>query len=435
MKETTKIIYLFFFGVVAYLMAYFFNAFISHNLTPAGYGDFSVAFKTIFILSLILLLGTNVSSVKYLSTFFNSNNKNEVIHFVKWNIRIIVKTSLLCFVIFILIYILMWILHIYNIREFTSYHFFIYVIWMAPFSAIYILLASIILSDKKTLLSFFISKILLNIILTFILFTAVFFFEVSINFLLLLIILFVAFCLIIIGELIIVVKIFKRSSVKLTANTEPLDKPEQKVWMSDSLKLSAGHIIFTFTTVIDLFIIEWIHPDENATGYYATMIVIVAILWFVPSSITSYLAPRLTPLLQSKNYNVLQKLIDKVNLINIPVIAIISSLIIIFSHYLLSLFGKEYTVAQIPLIVLTVAYFLFAISMSNARVLMFHNSKKVLIFNTTELVILILFSIVLTYYFGILGMSFAVLLANIYNFYVMYVTVKKSLPVKPFSII
>jgi len=263
----------------------------------------------------------------------------------------------------------------------------------------------------------------------------VFFFEVSINFLLLLIILFIAFCLIIIGELIIVIKIFKRSSVKLAANTEPLDMPVQKVWMSDSLKLSAGHIIFTFTTVIDLFIIEWIHPDENATGYYATMIVIVAILWFVPSSITSYLAPRLTPLLQSKNYNVLQKLIDKVNLINIPVIAIISSLIIIFSQYLLSLFGKEYTVAQIPLIVLTVAYFLFAISMSNARVLMFHNSKKVLIFNTTELVILIIFSIVLTYYFGILGMSFAVLIANIYNFYVMYVTVKKSMPIKPFSII
>lgn len=435
-KETKTIVLLLILGIVAYLIAYLFNAFISQHLSPADYGDFSIAIRTISVISLVLLLGTNISSVKYLSTYFNSENRDHIIQFIKWNLGIVSKTSIICIVIFILFYLLLAILHIYNIKDFTTHHFSIYVLWLAPFSAFYLLLASFILSDKKSILSFIITKIALNILLSLLLYITIYYIDVSVHFILILILLFIAFCVIIIGELYLVSKILTNNNISLKLKPDKSFKqPIKKTWMLESLKVTSGQIVFSLISVADLFIIEWIHPSEHATGYYAAMLVIVNILWVVPSSITSFLAPRLNPMFEHKRYKKLQNLINSINSINLPVLVILTLLIIIFSDYLLSFFGKDYIQAQTPLVILCIAYFLLAISLSNARILMFLESKKLMRINSTELIILVTTSIVLTYYFGILGMSFSVLITNIYKATMLFKSVKKILPIKPFTII
>jgi O-antigen/teichoic acid export membrane protein len=432
-KKNKTIILLLFLGIFSYLIRYFFNAIISQYLTPEYYGDFAITIRSVAIISLVLLLGTNISSVKYLSTYFDSNNSANINHFLKWNLKLVFKTFLASFVCFILFYSLLIVIHQINLKNFASYHYSLYALWLAPFSALYILLASYLLSYKWNNLALFFNKIAMNALLVLFLFVTVFFLNISIQFYHILLFLFITFCVIIAVELYLVNRVLLRHNIKLTKDDIKIDPKTKREWLFDSFRLTSVQLIFNLVCFADLLIIELIHPNEHATGYYAAMLVIGNILWVVPSSVTSFMAPRITPLIEKEKYTELQDVINTTNYVNLPILIITLLVMIIFADFFLSLFGASYSQVQIPLIILCVGYFFGAISLSNARILIFLDSKKILFINILELVILILVSIVLTYLWGILGMSIAVLLSAAIKAIIMYRICKKSLPINPFT--
>ena len=193
-------------------------------------------------------------------------------------------------------------------------------------------------------------------------------------------------------------------------------------------------LVFNLMFIIDILIIEWIHPSEHATGYYAAILVISTIMWEVPKAITLYLAPKITPLLKTKKYHDLQLILNTTNRISLPVIAVLFIIIVIFSYSLLAQFGPMYTHVQAPLIILCTGYLIGATALANARILMFIDSKLTLILNITQVGLLVVFGIVLTYFFGLIGMSLSVLIASTCNTIIMYYFVNKKIPIKPFGI-
>lgn len=431
-----SLFYLLFIGVFSYLFYFSVNTIISKYLAPDVYGDFSIAYRSVFVISLLLLAGTNSSSVKYLSSFLDAKDYNRVNLFIGWNLKLIIRTFAVSVVIFVLFYITLLILHIISLKNFTSYHYAVYAFWLAPFSAFYILLASYILSFKKSNTSMFFNKMATYLGLAIFLFVAIFFFEISVHYFIILLFLFITFCLIIIVELIFIKRILAKENIKVDLKTgNSSNKGESKTWLTDSINYTSVQVVFNLIFIIDLLIIEWIQPSEHSTGYYAAMLVIGNILWEAPRAITLFLAPRITPLIKNKDYKELQGLINKISLISIPTLLILLLLIIMFSNYLLSLFGKMYTSVQIPLIVLCFGYAFGAISLANARILMFLDSRKILYINISELIILIITGFILTYYFGLLGMSFSVLISSLIKSGLMFYNVKKRLPIKPFGFI
>ncbi len=432
-----SLFYLLFIGVFSYLFSFTINTIISQYLAPDVYGDFSIAYRSVFVISLLLLAGTNTSSVKYLSGYLNVKDYNGVNRFISWNLKLIIRTFAVSVIVFVLFYLILLILHIISIKNFTSYHYSVYAFWLAPFSAFYILLASYILSLKKNNTSMFFHKMATYLGLAIFLFVAIYFFEISVNYFIILLLLFITFCLIIIAELIFIKRILAKENIKVVLKTDNnrSNNGDSKKWMIDSINYTSVQVVFNLIFIIDLLIIEWIHPSEHSTGYYAAMLVVGNILWEAPRAITLFLAPRVTPLLRNKDYKELQGLINKVSLITIPTLLLLLLLIIMYSNYLLSLFGTMYSSVQIPLIVLCFGYFFGASSLTNARILMFLDSRKILSINISELIILIITGFILTYYFGLLGMSFSVLISSLIKAVLMFFNVKKRLPIKPYGFI
>ena len=429
-----SLFFLLFFGIFSYLFSFFVNTIISKYLTPDVYGDFSIAYRSIFVISFLLLVGTNTSSVKYLSSYFDVKDHNRVNMFISWNLKLITRTFAISIGVFVIFYLILLILHIISFENFTSYHYSVYAFWLAPFSAFYILLASYILSLKKNNISIFFQKMATYLGLGIFLFVAIFFFEISVHYFIILLFLFITFCLIIIAELIFIKRILARENIKVDLKTDNRsNKSESKKWMKDSINYTSVQVVFNLIFIIDLLIIEWIQPNEHSIGYYAAMLVIGNILWEAPRAITLYLAPRITPLIKKMEYKELQVLINKISLLTILTLLILLLLLIIFSNYLLSLFGEMYTSVQIPLIVLCFGYAFGAMSLANARILMFVDSRKTLYINISELIVLVITGVVLTYYFGLLGMSFSVLISSLFKAGLMFFHVKKRLPIKPFG--
>ncbi len=431
-----SLIYLLFLGIFSYFISYLFNTIVSHYLSPSEYGDFSIAIRSVFFISVLLLTGTNLSSVKYFSNYFESSDIKGMNRFLNWNIKLIIRTFSLSVVAFIIFYITLILLDYISIKNFTSYHFAVYAFWLAPFSAMYILLASYLLSIKLNNLSLFFNKIAAYLFLVILLLVAVFFFEIKIHYFHILSLLFITFCIIITIEILLLRRIVAKKNLRLSLKlkSEPPSKVEHKNWVKDSINFTSVLLVFNLLFIVDILIIEWIHPSEHATGYYAAILVIGSILWEIPKAITSYIAPRIEPLLKNSHYNELQKILNTTNKISLPVIAVLFVMIIVFSNFLLKQFGPMYTQVQTPLIILCIGYFFGATSLANAKVLMYLDSKKIMQINILEAVILIVLGIILTFFFGLIGMSFSVMISSTSKAVIMYYYVKKKLPVKPYGL-
>ncbi len=426
---------LFAISLLAYFLSCFFNTIVSRFIDPDAYGDFSITFRSLTVLSLLLLAGTNTSSVKYLSSYFDAGDFKGFQHFLNWNVKIVRRGSIIFILLFVLFYLTLILLHLLTIKNFTSYHYSVYAFFLAPFSAVCIIMASILLSMKRNNTYLFFNQISTNILLSVFLLTAVFLLETSIHYFGILIFLFSALCIIIVAESILIKTVLKHNSIRLKPRVENLKESEKKLWEKDSRNYTSVQIVYRLIFIIDLLIVEWVHPGEHNVGYYAAMLVIGEILWGAPRSITSFLAPRISPLLKQKDYNALQELLNRVNMISFSISGLLLSLIVIFSESLLSLFGPDYPQAQIPLIVLCLGYFLGSSSSSNARILMFVDSRMILRINVFELTLLIISGIILTYFFGLIGMSFSVLISSTIKAVVMAFKLKAALPIKPYGFV
>jgi len=162
---------------------------------------------------------------------WNSNNVN---NYIRWNFKLVLKTFLLCFLAFFIFYLIIVLLHIFNFKSVHTHHYFVYSLWLAPFSALYILLASFILSYKQNKLALFFNKIALNILLILFLFTTVYFLRFSVQFYHIILFLFLAFCLIIIVEFVLVSRILLKHDVHITQKVINIEPKIRKESLTDS---------------------------------------------------------------------------------------------------------------------------------------------------------------------------------------------------------
>lgn len=435
-KQNKSIFFLLFLSLTGYFIGYFLNAVISNHLSPEKYGEFSITLRLIIILSLLILGGTNVTSVKYLSDYFDSGNYPGIREYIHWNVKLVRFTYIISLVIFVLFFLTLILLHLLSIRNIASYHYSVYAFFLAPFSATYILLASMILSMKWNTTYFFFDKMSVNILMAILILATLYILGSAPGYFMILLLLLLAFCIVFTIEWIIL----RKNDFSKTSRKQPVSgshspkNAEQKPWMKDSLNFTLVQLINKLVFVIDLLIIDWIRPGRHDVGYYAAMLVIGGILWESPRAITSFLAPRISPLLSHKNYPALQTQINQVNLISIAVSTLFLGIIMLFSGFFLSLFGPGYPDAKIPLIILSLAYYLGSTSLSNARILIFLDSKTTMLINMAEVILLILSGLALTWYFGLTGMSLAVLISTTTKAALMYRMVRKKLPLKPYGL-
>jgi glutamate:GABA antiporter len=424
-------------GGVAYFFKYFLNIILTRNLNPDEYGDLAVFLRTVIILSLILLVGTNNSTKKYLSKYFVKKDKYNIKNFIAWNARIISKSLVIYILSLFILYLIMMILHLFEIKNFFSYHYVFYYLAVAPLAAIAVLLSSYILSNKWPILFFFFRKIAVFVVMLILIGGGLLFYNIKISLYSIGIFLLISYVIVIFAELVFISKLsneHKLDDVVIDFRKTAKKADGEKQWLSDSFRMIGSQLIFNLIWTIDLFILEWIHYSEHDVGYYAAMLVLTNILLITPSAITTLLIPRITHFVGEKKFTELQSNINVINFTNIAILTIILIILLTFSKTLLLFFGEGYSSAEIPFIILCFTYYIASIFVPAGKILTFVETDLQLKINLIELVIVVVLGVLLTWFWGLTGIAVSVLISIIFKSLLTYIILKRKLPINPLSL-
>ncbi|HJO93903.1 MAG TPA: amino acid permease [Victivallales bacterium] len=424
-------------GISAYFVNYVLNVLIARHINASQYGNLAVFLRTVVIVSLLLLLGTNNSVNKYLPKFFINNDRDNIKKFVHWNWFVIRKTfTIYIFALFIL-YLIMGILNFLGIKSFFSYPYVFYYLAVAPFASLTVLFSSYILSNKWPMLFFFFRKIAVAFIMLALMGGGVLFYNVRINLYSIGVFIFTSYFLVILLELIFINKIYREHKFQFIVNSmkEIVHGAKDKSkWLSDSFKMIGSQLILNLIWAIDFFILETMHSYDNDVGYYAAILVITNVLLITPSAITTFLIPKITHYVEEKKYKELQVNINLINLLNISILAVLLILLLIFSKFLLLIFGKGYDSAEIPFIILCFTYFLAAVFIPTGKILSFLDTGIQFKINIIELIIVIILGVIFTLMWGLTGIALSVFISISTKSILAYINVKRKLKINPLSL-
>jgi len=155
-------------------------------------------------------------------------------------------------------------------------------------------------------------------------------------------------------------------------------------------------------------------------------------------AIYSFVTPRISVLLKTRQTQKLQRLINNANLINSLLITVLFILLVILGRYILSLFGQEYSNlnAYLAFILVIAGSYCGTYSRSAILLLAYSDQQNTLILNSIiEWSTLIIFGILLTIKYNIIGVSIAYCLAVLCKTSHAIIMAKYKLKLKPLSII
>jgi len=238
----------------------------------------------------------------------------------------------------------------------------------------------------------------------------------------------------IILELFLVKKIFKFFKIidffkKTSKLCNSASKVEKEKWLSDSIKLLFNQLLSSFRWTIDFFIIYALYPNSEEIGYYALILVIVNILIIIPNSISNILMPNISYLLTNHKKNELQRLINKINLVNFPLLTLLTVIILFSSQNLLNLFGENYEIANTSLIIITLSYFILGLVNPANIVYTYINTINSLKINLLEITIIAILGFVFTILYSITGMAIVMLLTAIIRFILISLCLKNEMKI------
>ena len=132
-------------------------------------------------------------------------------------------------------------------------------------------------------------------------------------------------------------------------------------------------------------------------------------------------------MLSNKKFDQLSKLTNIVIFTNFLSMTPILLVIIFFSRSLLSFFGAGYQAAYIPLIIISVSYYLAGLFQPYSILLFYTNATKGVKVDILQLVLTICLGIPFTYMWGLLGISVSVAIALLAATAMKYLVTNKEI--------
>ena len=404
-----------------FIVKYLFNAFIARHSSPAFYGDFRLAFATLLFLSQLIILGSNKATEKYLSQYVNEDNQAYIQYFTRWNTRFVLKCILVFIIILFLFYSVLGAWHIYQLKSMSNYHLLIYMLIITPAMSLVLCLASYLNAVKKFLWVAFTQSVLVFLIPLCILFLSTFFFNFKLSVSGLVLFLLLGYS----GSALLQYFLLKKNGFYLFFKMLPYDSLEKekiKQWKNFSVKMIVNACLFSFASMIDLYIIELIpvYGDQNL-GYFSACLAIIAVLW-VPNSVTITL---LTPYLSLQNNNDdnkkhLQSILDKVNLFGLVVFVIINAFFFVFGQRVLLFFGPSYTHLYWMLNFMVVGYSIVIFLNTSELYLALNGGENTLtVLNIIKIFANIVFLSLSYYYYNLWGLVVSLISIRIVEILVM----------------
>lgn len=396
-------------GVAGYFSRYFLALYLTHHLTPIQYGDFVIAMRVLSVMATLSLLGTDVSASRFLTIFFGDSKQDHAYDYIKWNLQLVSVSFMCCVLIAIIALASMTITHWIGIKHIATYHLSVYMLWVAPFSALVSLFANFLLGLKLHYTSTINNAVIRQLLMLFFIFFAVLFFDVSLNNLQITVLIFCAMVSLVILEVIQLrvnaPYIFNIDLYRFWRERKSYDKQ----WLSTSLNLIIINLMPSIILFAEIVIVKLFAPNAIDTGIYAIALMIASVVYIITINAYAHIQPRISLLIKTDVGKAqLQSLFNKSNLAVFAILSITTFLLIYFSKSLLQHFGEHYQHAQIPLIILIVANGIAALAKSS-NIIMSYSGKEKQLLNATIFSFILLLALLIpaTIFYGITGTAIA----------------------------
>ena len=185
-------------------------------------------------------------------------------------------------------------------------------------------------------------------------------------------------------------KKFKSITSKLVSSEKINSMKVIKSFANYGLVSMVGTVASTSTSYISLIIIG-IHLSHSDAGIYSSVLTIVSILMFFPKLFTQVFLPEFSKLFGEGDNKRIFQIFNKTNSVMILLSALICLIVFIFSHNILSIFGKEFSEGSLILRILIPSLFIRMISIPFVSFL--SGTKYVLYPNIGGIIILIISSL------------------------------------------
>lgn len=390
-------------STLSYLVKYLFNLYMARHLSAVVYGDLSIALQALTIAGSIMLLGSDASAKRFLPGYFEKGDFQSTISFIAWSMRTLLTTSLIAIVLTFLMLAAAYALDYFKIYSLDNYHLAFKMLWLSPLLALILLFSSILLSHKHYFTSTFFQMLGRNLFFLAGFFIAINYFQLSLSGNIIISIIFICFVILLALEL---TAINLQTPIKFPNHLHSLFRQQKapEHWKKTSLQLTINNIVYAFLAAADLFMVEIFSSNEEMAGYYAACLTIAGFIWLIPQGTQQILKPQIHVLIEAKQFKALQELIHKVNLIQLALLSITTTLLIIFSKTLLGHFGRDYINSAPALIILLIGFCLGGYLKTANSFLMYSGLESILAKITIfEFTYIIITGIPLIYFFGLIG--------------------------------
>ncbi len=422
-RKNETIIYLLLLAVFGYASQYIFNLILTHYLTPSLFGDFNLALRVLTILTALSLLGTNSSSKRFLSDYLHNRREQTLGHYIKWNIRIIRISFVICVVIAIVAYTTMHMLHIWHVKDIRTYHLSIYMLWLAPLASILSLLNAYLLCANYPVNYAIVANSNNFLSMIFFLVLVAFYKVEDIHSLSLLIVLALGLLLLVLIDIYFIMRkspylfghILRAISTKESAKIEP-------AWYSVSIRLAINGLFTAFLFSLDIVILKLISPYPESAGLYAATLTIAGALLVIPVNIYIPVKAHVTRLITTdEGTKSLEQTLKASNQIAFGITIVLALIILIYSKSLLHHFGAGYVQADAALKILVVGVVANAFAQPAVNILPYSGQEMALLFSTgRSLLATVVLGAILTYFYDITGIAIATTLTSTLRMFALH---------------
>ncbi len=411
-----------------YLAKLSFNLLIARWFSAPVYGDIAVLFKVLEFIIPFALLGSNITTMRFIPIYILKDDDSRLSGFLRWNIKIIFWSALTFLVIGAIVITAILIAHHFGFHKFDRIHPVIALFWMVPMYAFAKLLAAMLRSIQQYLLAIIPTKLGIFLLeIFFLLCFALFIPDLSYHYIL---IAFGLSC-----AIIIAIQLY---AINLYFPIETLKKKprfESTTWRNTTSSMMVSGIVYNGLMAIDLVLLEIFGTHEHEVAYYAAVLIITNAFWLLDTATKVFFNPQVSYLLQANEKPKLQSLTSHLTLYKTLILLPLCALTIIFSKDLLAFFGSTYIHGEMGLIIISIGYAIaIPIAHSSSLLLFSGHHQKQLYLNIFILLLLIGLSVLLIPPYQLIGAAWALAISQVTMYVLQIFLVRHATGIKTLHI-
>ena len=409
---------------LGYVLTYMFNALVASSVPPAVYGDFSLAIYFLKLTVPFYILGTNTTILKYLPQYLSQHDKTTLRYHLRWNLNTVILAMLMAFIVLSIAGLTLFLLDYAHIRALNNYHLAFFFQFIAPLVGLSLLIGNILLAMKRVLLANVLQTIVKwgFYILLFALFIFMFGRE-NISYRALFWVIFLGSLAWMTTSMLSLLHSINYDIKRYLADKLPTNLALAKEWSRYSKLLLLDNSLFVFTAFIDLLIIEIIpYRGEHNVGYYAACLTICGLLWVPEKAIAQVLKPFLSAKTTNASH---QKLLNKGFLLKSGLLIFFTITMVVFAKTFLGHFGPAYVNHADILRLLLIGNMLSLLPSLCVFDALYGGYEHILLYECYFLLVATaLFGALAYYFFGLIGIAWAVVLIRCLSSYGLFIYVK-----------